>query len=344
MNNPSLSAQLKTVALEMGLDVVGIAPAAHLALAESSIGDRVRSGMLRDYGFAHKPAGRFTHPETLLPGAKSVVVAAVSYLSLNPQSDVLGLRGRVARFARGRDYHSVLEERLRRLGEWISMESGGGACRICVDTGPMIDRAIAQVAGIGSYGKNCSIITPEFGSWVVLGELIIGVELGSDQPAPLEECGDCSICLKSCPAGAIVEPFVIDQTKCISHLTQMKGSIPEELRPLLGDRIYGCDVCQEVCPKNARARTGSFPTDGGLGSSPDLLPLLNVSQVEFGRLIAPTAIGWIGRTRFRRNVAVALGNAADPAAIPELTKALDDPDPIIRQHVRWAIDRCTPHG
>lgn len=337
---PGLTTELKKKARALGFDAVGIASAANLELAESAIRERVESGKLKGYGFARRPAEHFTRPSSVLPGARSIVAAALSYFTHDePDEEAAGPRGRVARFARGRDYHDVLNERLRELGDWLLREVGGGNYRICVDTGPMIDRAAAREAGIGSYGKNAAIITREAGSWVVLGEIVTDLELPPDEPASLEECGDCSICLHACPSGAIVSPFVIDQTRCISHLTQMRGYIPTELRPLVGDRIYGCDVCQEVCPKNCGAKPGSFPKGGGLAARPELIPLLNISQEEFDRSLGPTAIGWIGRTRFRRNVAVALGNIADPSAVIELTTALSDPDPVVRCHVAWALGR-----
>lgn len=335
--NEELSYKLKKKVMELGFAAVGIAPAEPLDLAERAIRERVESGYLRNYGFARRPAGYFTTPQSALPGARSIVVVALSYLNLEKQQDATTPRGRVAGSACGRDYHTVVEKLLRELGEWLSNEVGGATYRVCVDTGPLIDRAAAREAGIGSYGKNTAIITPEAGSWVVLGELITDLELQPDVPAPLEECGDCSICIRACPSGAITGPFVIDQTKCISHLTQMKGPIPRELRPVIGDRIYGCDVCQEICPKNARVRTGNYPSDIGLGPRPKLIPLLNIDDREFEELIGPTAIGWIGRSRFRRNVAVALGNIGDPAAVPALGDALMDPDPIIRGHAAWAL-------
>lgn len=339
-----LKTALKSKARELGFAAVGVAPAVPFEAAERAIRERVDSGRLKDYGFARRPAESFTRPDLLLPGAKSIIVAALPYDASETEKVDDTPRGRIARFARGRDYHDRVEGLLHELAELIVERVGNARYRICVDTGPIIDRAAARKAGIGSYGKNASIITREAGSWVVLGEIITDVDIPPDDPAPMEDCGDCTICLRSCPSGAIACPFVIDQTRCISHLTQMKGSIPPELRPLIGDRIYGCDVCQEVCPKN---RTAGVQSDrvgdqnAQLHPHPELIPLVNISENDFQRVIGPTAMHWVGRTRFLRNVIIALGNTGDASAVPELTRALEDPDPVIREHAQWAIERIS---
>ncbi|MEN6520428.1 MAG: tRNA epoxyqueuosine(34) reductase QueG [Armatimonadota bacterium] len=334
--NDNLTAQLKKRAFELGLSAVGIAPAAALDFAEEALKERVESGRLKDYGFSRKPAERFTHPESLVPEAKSMIVVAWPYLATEKVDEGRGPKGLVARFATGQDYHVVVTERLQELGEWLVEQIPSAKCKICVDTGSMIDRAAARAAGIGSYGKNASIITEKSGSWVVLGEMVTDVELEYDDPAPMEECGDCDICVRNCPSGAIACPFVIDQTRCISHLTQMKGIIPRELRPIIGDSIYGCDICQESCPKNVGI-SSKQGEETLILHHPALIPLLNISQEEFDRIIGPTAIAWIGRTRFRRNVAVALGNIGDPSAVTVLIEALNDPEPVIRVHAAWAL-------
>lgn len=302
-----LKERLKVCAKNLGFATVGVAPAVPLEHARQVIEERVAAGLLKDYGFARRGASEFTTPERVLRGARSMIVVALPYRTDDPVVEDDLPRGRIARFARGRDYHLEVEERLGKLGEWLRGEVPGSSYRICVDTGPMIDRAAAWLAGIGSYGKNASIITKEAGSWVVLGELITDIEIEPDEPAPMEECGECSICMSACPAGAIIKPFVIDQTRCISHLTQMKGEVPVESRRLMGDRIYGCDVCQEVCPKNS-AHVGKLYAEVGLGARPELTRLLDISEEEFRSVVGPTAVGWIGRKRLLRNAAIALEN------------------------------------
>jgi epoxyqueuosine reductase len=252
-------------------------------------------------------------------------------------------RGRVARFAWGLDYHRVLLERLSGLAESIGVRADGNVeIRCFADTPLLLDRPVAVRAGLGSYGKNACVYAGEYGSWVVLGELVTDIELDVDEPANEDICEDCEECMKACPTGAISAPYVIDRRVCLSQITQSKGFIPQQLREKMGTRIYGCDDCQSVCPLNRTARPGNIrelsPTEG-IGESPELIPLLNISAEEFARIVKPTTAGWIGRTRFRRNVAVALGNTGDPAAEPALREALSDPEPIIRGHSSWALGR-----
>ncbi len=281
-------------------------------------------------------AEAFGTSQKCLPGARSIVSVAFPYATLNANAPE-GLRGRVARFACGRDYHKEVGDRLRALGEWLSAEVNEANWGTCVDTGPIVDRAAAREAGVGSYGKNATIITPESGSWVVLGELVTDILLDFDEPAPKQTCGSCSKCIEACPSGAIVDPFVVDRRRCVSQLTQMKGSIPRELRPFLGDRIYGCDTCQEVCPKNVGVAGRVLEDDTGLGATPDLIALLGMNKGDYDRLVKPTTMSWIGRSRLRRNAAVALGNAGDESAIPALSEAMRDPQPLVRSHVAWAL-------
>jgi epoxyqueuosine reductase len=242
-----------------------------------------------------------------------------------------------------------MQERLAALANSIQSSFGSNADkRSIVDTGPLVDRSVAIRAGVGSPGKNTCVYTKEYGSWVVLGELITDIELETDTPAPLEICGECSKCLEACPTGAICSPRAIDQNLCISKVSALKGFIPHRLREKMGIRIYGCDVCQAVCPLNKKAKPGNidgFRPSAGLGSNPELLPLLNITQKEFDVRIAPTTAGWIQRTRFRRNLTVALGNIGDPAAVPGLIETLSDPEPVIRGHAAWALGKIgTPHA
>jgi epoxyqueuosine reductase len=231
--------------------------------------------------------------------------------------------------------------RLKHVAEFL-LSSGARVARYYVDTGPVIDRAAARRAGLGWYGKNSLIITRSgHGSWVFLGEILTDLPLPPDAPAH-GDCGRCRLCLDGCPTGAIVAPHTVDARRCISYLTiEHRGAIPAEMRPLIGDRIFGCDVCQAVCPHNAKTLGRAHPEfapRAGTGARPELIPLLNIGEDEFRRRFRGSAVTRTKRRGLRRNVAVALGNLRDPAAVPALAEALGDTDePLVRAHAAWAL-------
>ncbi|HLZ07838.1 MAG TPA: tRNA epoxyqueuosine(34) reductase QueG, partial [Chloroflexota bacterium] len=211
-----------------------------------------------------------------------------------------------------------------------------------VDTGRIVDRAVAQRAGLGWYGKNSNILTHQLGSWVFLAEVLTNLDLSPDEPVRTT-CGACTACMPACPTGAIIAPGVIDNDRCISYLTiELRGPIPRDLRPLVGDWIFGCDICQEVCPVNRKAPTAAppgFHADQGIGPSPNLITLLQIDQAEFKRRFGQTPLTRAGRRGLRRNVCVALGNSGDRSAIPALIQALDDDETLVRGHAAWALGR-----
>lgn len=327
----NLTQKIKNKAHEIGFDVVGITSALPFDETECRLAERVASGLLRDYGFARRPADHFTHPERLLDGAKSIISVALCY-----KRDDNDVDRHVARFAQGRDYHEVLGTLLKELGDWLVTKVEGANYRAFVDTGSIIDRAVAERAGVGAFGKNALIHTRDYGSWVVLGTLVIDIELLCDEPASNDHCGTCTLCIDACPSGAIVAPYTIDQTKCVSHLTQMKGSIPREMRHLIGTRLYGCDVCQEVCPRNKSSRGGNRPNED-FWQGLDLEQIAQMDQLTFDATIAKTAAGWIGLTRLRRNAVVALGNGGKKSSIAVLNEVLRDEEPMIREHAAWSL-------
>ena len=273
--------------------------------------------------------------------------------------------GRVARYAWVRDYHRVMKRRMREFVRSVERELGAEiAARWYVDDGPMLDRAAANRAGIGWFGKNTNILTPQFGSWVFLGQVITDLVLEPDAPLK-KSCGSCVRCIDDCPTGAIVAPYVIDNARCISYLTiENRGPIPRELRPLMQDWVFGCDICQDVCPVNRKARPGVFNTEGTESTEDfmrkgnrsvlsvssvvdgflDLVKLLEMSEEEFRSRFAGTSImraKWVG---MQRNACVALGNLGDAASVPALSRALRAAEPLVRGHAAWALGRIGGPG
>jgi epoxyqueuosine reductase len=255
-------------------------------------------------------------------------------------------RGLVARFARGADYHDVLRDKLSRLSEAIRSEHPGPQLEICVDTTPIPERKLAVLAGMAWRGWNSNVFVEGCGSWVSLGEIVTDLELPPAKPLDIDRCRDCGRCMRHCPTGAIAAPYVADRRRCLSQLTQSRGAIPQELRPKLGNRIYGCDTCQEVCPQNSGIEpvTPEFSEPRFPGAHPELIPLIELTPAGFAERVRDSSIGWIGRNRIRRNAAVAAGNLRRTEAIPALTEMLADADPVLREHAAWAIDRIEQGG
>lgn len=295
-------------------------------------------------GFEHPVIEERVDPAALVPGAKSVVAVAMAYHT--EQHAALkrpkGIRGALSKYAWGRDYHHVLREKLDALAAEIENRAGRQiAFHASADTGPLVDRSVAQRAGIGWFGKNCSIITETYGSWVFLGQLVTDAAIEPSPPGPATLCGDCDLCIRACPTGALVDPFTTDSGKCLSYITQMKGFVPEEFRVKFGTRIWGCDTCQAVCPSNKGAKAAAhegFLPDPEL-SFPDLLRLLEMSNREFKRIFGQTAAAWRGLTVVKRNAVIALGNIKDKRAVPKLIELLRDQRPEIRGAAAWALGR-----
>jgi epoxyqueuosine reductase len=240
----------------------------------------------------------------------------------------------VARYARGDDYHAVLRARLKQLDHWLRERAPGSLNRPVVDTAPLLERDFARRAGLGWIGKNTMLLDRAHGSYLVLGALLTQAELAPDPPHEAEHCGTCTACLDACPTQAFVGPHVLDARRCISYLTiELRGPIPEGLRPGVGDWAFGCDVCQEVCPWNRHADAAP-----GLGAL-DLAEALALDEEGFRRLFGQTALSRAGREGLARNAAVVLGNTGGAEALPALERALDDPSEVLREVARWAIGR-----
>ena len=297
-------------------------------------------------------AARRVDPREVLPSARSVVSLGVVY-NVGGDSSLERADPRAAlisRYARGNDYHDVLGARLERLECWMRERAGPGfESRRYVDTGPVLERAFAERAGLGWIGKNTCLISGRLGSWIFLCEIICNEALEPDATA-VDQCGTCTLCLEACPTQAFAGERLLDATRCISYLTiELKGSIPEDLRAGIGRHVYGCDICQEVCPWNADAIAGVSADPAWRPRAPfepaDLLALWRTPDAELRRAIAGTPMTRARVTRLRRNLAVAIGNCGDPEAAAVFDEPVDAPsaqDPLVREHIDWA--RCRLRG
>ena len=335
---------VRSLAAELGFDLVGVTSAEPFHEAEAITLERVRDGLMDGLPWFHEArVKRGCNPQEILPGARSIIAVAMSYMAEDqPQADgPAPPRGKVARYAWGQDYHKVMERRLKLLAQRLSerLERPVQA-KVYVDTGPMPDRAVAERAGIGWFGKNTNVLTRSHGSWVFLGQIITDLELEPDAPSK-KTCGQCRICIDECPTGAIIAPYVLDNAKCISYLTiELRGPMPKDLRPLVGDWVFGCDICQDVCPVNRKAlptREPAFQTGEHGFSALELLPLLKITEEEFRERFANSPIKRAKRAGMLRNVCVALGNIGDPAAVPALSETLSHELPLARGHAAWAL-------
>ena len=307
-----------------------------------------------EMSWLERNAEKRTDPQKVFPGAKSVIVLATSYLAgdesspTNPQKPPSGTGyGEIARYARSADYHDVLGERLKILTDFVNQLGGGQTQSLWyVDTGPILERDLAQRAGVGFVGKHTNVISRRLGNWIFLAEILTTLELPPDPPET-NHCGKCTRCITACPTKAITAPFQLDARKCISYLTiELKGAIPVDLRPAIGNRIFGCDDCLAVCPWNRFAREGRLmrPHLRADLSQPDLIELLQLDDAGFKTKFAGTPILRTKRRGLLRNVCVALGNVGDASAVPALEKAAHDSEPLIAEHARWAVEEIARRG
>ncbi len=341
----ALAADIVQWGRELGFQQIGIT-GIDLAAEETRLIDWLAAGRHGTMDYMARHGVTRTRPATLVPGTASVITARMNYLPCHARSseEVLAdpTKAFVARYALGRDYHKVLRTRLARLADRLRASVGDVGCRVFTDSAPVLEVALAARAGIGWRGKHTLLLTREMGSWFFLGEIYTDLPLPATAPQSAH-CGSCTACIDVCPTHAIVAPYELDARRCISYLTiEHAGSIPEELRPLIGNRIYGCDDCQLVCPWNKYAQTSpepDFAVRHGLDDA-DLVALFSWTQSEFEARMTGSAIRRIGYERWSRNLAVALGNAPrDSAIIAALEARADDPSPLVREHVAWALAR-----
>lgn len=329
-------------ASEIGIDKIGFAAADPFLALKERLQVHRENGF--ESGFEEPDLEKRTDPALTVPAARSLIAIALAYPSKMkdpPKSAPGAYRGILSRSAWGTDYHHVLREKLEKLARFISELEPGAMIESMVDTGVLSDRAVAERAGIGWSGKNCAIITPEFGSWVYLGELITSLPLPPD--APIEEgCGDCNICVDACPTDALVQGGQLNAQRCVSFLTQVKDFIPDEFRAKIGNRLYGCDTCQTVCPKNKGKHVDLHPefTPDPEVAKPLLVPILSMGNREFKETFGKSSSAWRGRKPIQRNAILALAHFKDKSAIPDLIHLLKkDPRPVIRGTAAWALGK-----
>jgi len=347
-----LKGEIRAAAGRLGFARIGFA-----AAGECRDADRLREWIAEGHHgamewMAREPERR-ADPRRILASARTVL-SLVTFYPASPAMAGDGLPStapaiaspprplRVARYAQGRDYHNVVGRRLRKLVREIRRLAPGAKAVTAVDHRPVLEKEWAERSGLGWIGKHSNLITADAGSWLLLGEIITDLDLPPDRGPHPERCGKCADCLAACPTGAITAPYRVDARRCISYLTiELRGPIPEELRPLVGEWIFGCDVCQEVCPWNRFAvpvDDPAFQRDAGRWDGP-AGQFLGMTEEEFAERFRGSPVMRAGRDGFLRNVCVALGNRGDPGALPALRRATEDPSELVREHAAWAIER-----
>ena len=340
---PQLAADIRTWGVELGFGSVGIA-GVELAEDEAHLVNWLDAGFHGEMDYMARHGTRRSRPHDLAPGTVRVIAARMDYAPPGIENawDMLSDDGRayVSRYALGRDYHKILRHRLQKLADRIGDVTGPFGYRVFTDSAPVLEKALARDAGLGWIGKHTLLLSRDAGSWFFLGEIYTDLPLPLDEPASAH-CGTCTRCIDICPTQAIVAPYKLDARRCISYLTiELRGSIPEELRPLIGNRVFGCDDCQLICPWNkfaAIATEPDFAPRHGLESA-QLVDLFAWSEAEFLERTQGMAIRRTGYEGWLRNIAVALGNARPSQIVVESLRARsDDPSSVVREHVAWAL-------
>lgn len=341
MSSAQLTQELKQRALALDFDLVGVAPASGLERDGAVLEDWLAQGRHAGMHWLTRDPAQRADPRKLLAGCRSVVVAAMNY-GPGPTADRRASQARVARYATGRDYHKVMGRKLRELAGWLEQASGQRS-RAFVDTGPVLERAWAERAGVGWIGKNANLLARNYGSWLLLGEILTCAVLEADRGPHADFCGTCTACLDACPTQAILEAGVVDANRCISFWTiEHRGPIPQDRRAGIEDWIFGCDICQEVCPWNSsfgrpvpRERFGRRADLEAL----DAGEILELDERSFRVRFSGTALMRAKWEGMRRNACLVLGNSGRPEALPVLGSVLVDPDPVVRSHAAWAVSK-----
>ena len=332
-------ADIKQKARSLGFDLAGVAPLG--PFPEAVFYPKwLENGYAGDMQYLERQKAAKMEPRSVLPGARSVIVCAMNYNGAQPHTRYDRLRAWISRYAWGEDYHDTVKEKLLELAAWIERNSPLRT-RAYVDTGPLLERVFAKYAGVGWFGKNTCIINQKIGSWLFLGCIVTDLEMPYDTPVP-DRCGTCTRCIDSCPTGAILEPYVLDSRKCIAYTTiELRGEIPEKDRAGIGHHLFGCDICQDVCPWNRRAPHSSNPAfepKEGL-FWPAIDRLLDMDEAEWKRMIRGTAMKRAKIKGLVRNLMVVAGNSGSREYLSRLRRFLKHDDEHVRSHAQWAIDK-----
>ena len=342
----TLTDAIRAEALSLGFNQIGFTRPDSVAKSGQRLRAWVSDGCHGEMTWMAERLGWRADPGALWPDARSVIMLAESYdPGRDPLSDLqLKDRGVISVYAKGKDYHDMVKKRLKRLGRWL-IERAGGEIKVFVDTAPVMEKPLAAAAGLGWQGKHTNLVSRSLGSWFFLGAIFSTLELPPDPPHE-DRCGDCRRCLDICPTAAFTAPYRLDARRCISYLTiELKGPVPRDMRPAIGNRIYGCDDCLAVCPWNKFARdAGEAYAARPETETPPLDELVGLDDTAFRARFKGSPIKRIGRARFVRNVLIAIGNSGDRAFVPAAKDLLDDADPLVRGMAVWALSRLLGRG
>ena len=338
----AIKAALAEAAREQGFDVVGVTHPDSIPQASGRLQQFLAEGAHGDMDWMETTAARRGDPRALWPQVRSVIMLGVNY---GPDADPLAIlqqrdRGAVSVYAQGSDYHEIIKPRLKSLARRLVARAGGDV-KVFVDTAAVMEKPLAEQAGLGWQGKHTNLVSRQYGSWLLLGAIFTTLDLPPDEPEP-DHCGSCRACLDACPTAAFPAPYRLDARRCISYLTiEHKGPIPRELRPLMGNRIYGCDDCLAVCPWNKYAQAGREAKLAARDAlrAPPLAELVRLDDAGFRAMFTKSPVKRTGRDRFMRNVLIAVGNSGDAALAPEAERLLDDASPLVRGAAVWALGR-----
>ena len=336
---------IRAEALALGFELCRFTDLDDAWPAAARLGEFLNAGRHGEMAWMAETAARRAHPRAMWDGARSAIVLGVNY---GPDADPLAVlaeptRAAISVYARGDDYHDLVKSRLKALARWLQPRFGG-ELKVFVDTAPLLEKPLAERAGIGWQGRHTNLVSREFGSWLFLGSILTSLDLTPDPPEPMN-CGSCRACLEVCPTDAFPAPFQLDARRCISYLTiELKGPIPREFRTALGNRIYGCDDCLAVCPWNKFAQVAREQKLAAREAlrAPSLAELSRLDDAAFRALFSKSPIKRIGRDRFLRNVLYAMGNSGDPALAADVMALLGEPSPTVRGAAVWALSRLLP--